>query len=81
MAGGAHHWLITLIKESLPVVPMPLLQKDEVAVMDLQGVLGDVCDRGGFDYTLDYSRPLNPELPEDKANWANALLTQEKFKA
>lgn len=70
-------WYAIDIKESLPTLPIPLLRKDELATVDLQALLTAVYDRGGFDYVLDYGRPLNPALPDDKANWANQLLAEK----
>lgn len=70
-------WYAVDIKESLPILPIPLLCKDESATVDLQALLTAVYERGGFDYVLDYSRPLNPMLSESKASWANRLLTDK----
>ena len=74
-------WYAIDLTESLPTLPIPLLSKDELATVDLQTLLTAVYDRGGFDYILDYSRPLNPALSNDQAAWANQLLTEAKLLA
>lgn len=73
-------WYAIDLKEPLPTLPIPLLNKGELATVDLQALLTAVYDRGGFDYVLDYSRPLNPALPDDKATWADQLLTKQGLK-
>ncbi len=74
-------WYAVDLKEPLPTLPIPLLGRDEFATIDLQTLLTAVYDRGGFDYVLDYSRPLAPELPDNQADWANQLLTQQDSKS
>ncbi|MEM0982074.1 MAG: DUF4058 family protein, partial [Cyanobacteria bacterium P01_H01_bin.58] len=70
-------WYAIDLKDQLPTLPIPLLHADEFATVNLQTLLTAVYDRGGFDYVLDYSRPLSPELPEEKATWATQLLTEQ----
>ncbi len=72
-------WYAIELKEALPTLSIPLLHKDESATVDLQALLTAVYDRGGFDYVLDYSRPLNPLLSDDKASWANQILAAKKL--
>lgn len=74
-------WYAIDLKEPLPTLPIPLLYPDEFATVNLQTLLTAVYDRGGFDYVLDYSRPLNPELPEKKAIWASQLLVEQGLKS
>ena len=74
-------WYAIDLKEPLPTLPIPLLSKDELATVDLQTLLTAIYDRGGFDYVLDYNRSLIPVLPNDKATWANQLLTQQNLRS
>ena len=73
-------WYAIDLMQPLPTLPIPLLGKDEWATVDLQALLTAVYDRGGFDYVVDYSRPLDPALPEEKASWAKQLLAGQDLK-
>ena len=51
----------------MPAIPIPLATGDEDAVLDLQAVFNTVYERSDYDYSLDYSRALNPPLGEADA--------------
>jgi hypothetical protein len=58
----------------LPQVPIPLDPPDPDAVIDLQAALDAVYDRAGYDYTLDYKRPIEPPLSETDQKWVSERL-------
>lgn len=71
-------WPITL-PARLPVIPIPLLEPDPDAHLDLGGVVASVYERGGYDTRIDYRQPLPPPaLSEDEANWVKLLLTAHR---
>jgi hypothetical protein len=52
-------WPLALT-EPLPVLPVPLLEPDRDAPLDLQSAILTVYDNSGYDYRLDYSQPAPP---------------------
>ncbi len=69
-------WYAIDLRVPLPILTIPLL--GESASVDLQRVLNTVSERAGFDYVIDYNRPVEPPLPDEKAIWAKQLLQAEK---
>jgi hypothetical protein len=62
------------LRHRLPSVPVPLSGSDPDAALDLGTIFASAYDRAGYDYSLDYSRPVEPPLSESEAAWACALL-------
>jgi len=62
------------LRESLPCVPVPLMDTDPDAVMDLQHALVITYDRGGYDYALDYESELSPSADPELIGWISACL-------
>jgi hypothetical protein len=58
----------------LPTIPIPLAGQDPDVQLDLQQAFTSVYDRGGYDYSLDYSRQLRPALREVDVAWVGELL-------
>jgi hypothetical protein len=69
-------WPIGL-REPLPVVPVPLADKDPEANLDLQAILHRLYDGGGYARFIYASTPDPPLSPED-AVWAQALIGEAK---
>ncbi len=61
------------VRNSIPVIPLPLLPEDPEPPMDLGAILHALYDRAGYDLRLDYSKPPVPPLSQDDAVWAEAL--------
>jgi hypothetical protein len=57
------------LRDMLPSIPLPLLPDDADAALNLQAVFTTAYERAGFDYSLDYSRPLGKKLPADDLQW------------
>jgi len=62
-------WPIAL-GESLPVVPVPLLDDDPDVPLDLQLAFNTVYDTLGYDLIADYTRPPDVPLEGEAAAWA-----------
>jgi hypothetical protein len=60
--------------EPLPTIPVPLADDDPDVPLDLQAVFTATYERAGYDYSLDYARPLTPRLEAADADWVNGLL-------
>jgi len=62
------------LRDRLPRIRIPLADDDPDVVLDLQAVLVQVCETGGYEEQLNYAAPCIPPLsPEDQA-WANQLI-------
>jgi len=62
------------LREPLPAVRIPLAGDDPDVTIDLEEVFTSTYDRAGYDYSLDYTRPIRPPLPERDASWAAGVL-------
>jgi hypothetical protein len=62
------------LREPLPAIPIPLAGDDPDVTIDLEEVFTSTYDRAGYDYSLDYTRPIRPPLPEHDASWAAGIL-------
>ena len=62
------------LRDRLPTIPIPLAGDDPDVRIDLAEVFTSTYDRAGYDYSLDYTRPIQPPLSEPDARWAQAVL-------
>jgi hypothetical protein len=68
----AEVWPIQLADE-LPALPVPLLEPDPDAALDLGSIVRAVYERGAYARQIDYSRqPPPPPLEPGEAEWARA---------
>jgi Protein of unknown function (DUF4058) len=63
-----------LLSQPLPEIPVPLLEGDADAKLDLQQALTMVYDEYGFNYMIDYSKPSGIPLTTKQAAWADNRL-------
>lgn len=68
----AEFWPI-LLRETLPVIPIPLTAAYPDATLDLQAVLHRVYDAAGYQHYI-YRESLEPGLPDDETLWAESLV-------
>ncbi len=69
----SHLWPI-LLRQKLPVIPIPLKAGDPDALLNLQAVLNDSYDRANYDLVIDYRADPVPPLAEVDAAWADQWL-------
>lgn len=62
------------LRQRLPTIPVPLAGNDPDVMLDLQAAFTAVYDRAGYDYSLDYRRPVEPPLSDNDIAWAQQLL-------
>jgi hypothetical protein len=62
------------VRQALPVVGIPLRDKDPEVPLDLGAVFRSVYDRAAYDASVDYRKPPQPPLEGDDAKWARDLL-------
>lgn len=66
-------WPLAL-RERLPQIFIPLSGADPDVTADLQQVFTLVYERAGYDYALDYSRPVDPPMPPADEVWTRDIL-------
>jgi hypothetical protein len=62
------------LRDRLPPVPVPLAGDDPDVHLDLQAAFTTTYDRAGYDYALDYRRPVEPPLEASMADWVRSIL-------
>lgn len=62
------------LRQSLPVVRIPLANGDHDATLDLQAALEQTYTDGAYSDWIDYSKPCVPGLSSKDQRWANNLL-------
>ena len=68
------------IQNKIPEFPLPLRPEDTEIIIDLQTLLTNIYDIGGYDLKIDYSQQPVPELLEDDAIWVDSWLRQQKLR-
>jgi hypothetical protein len=68
----AEYYAIALA-DRLPTINVPLRLTDADVPLDLQGLLDQCYENGGYD-DIDYTKPPEPPLPPVAARWAAQLL-------
>jgi hypothetical protein len=67
-------WPIPL-NERLPVLPVPVLEPDPDAPLDLGAAVASVYERGAYERKIDYAQPP-PPLSAGEAAWVDTLLRE-----
>jgi len=70
-------WPIQL-HEKLPTIPVPLLEPDPDAPLDLGALVAAVYERGAYARLIDYSRPPEPPLSDAEAAWLDEHLRAQR---
>ncbi|MEC4812197.1 MAG: DUF4058 family protein [Scytonema sp. PMC 1069.18] len=65
------------LQDKIPQFLLPLRLDDTEPVVDLQKLLHEIYDQGGYDLRLDYSRSPVPNLSESDVAWTEELLKRE----
>jgi len=62
------------LRQPLPAIPIPLAGNDPDVPLDLHAAFTTTYDRAGYDYALDYRRPVEPPLDPPAAEWLRSLV-------
>jgi hypothetical protein len=62
------------LRDSLPVVPIPLRPPDADVELDLQAALATVYETAAYELSIDYGAPPPPPALSDDARWVAELL-------
>jgi hypothetical protein len=68
-------WPVKL-RDRLPIIPIPLSERDAEVPLDLQEILNRVYDAGAFDLQI-YSDDPDPPMSVEDAAWAKSLVPAE----
>ena len=69
-------WPIS-VRDKLPVIGIPLKDKDPDAALDLGRILTASYDEAHYESRIDYAKPPRPPLSPADAKWANKLLREK----
>lgn len=59
------------LRHRLPRIPIPLVEPDADATLDLQAVIEQVYNEGRYFRRIRYDEPCEPRLPAEDQAWAN----------
>lgn len=65
------------LPDVIPTVPIPLGKEDAEPLLNLQQLIDEIYERGGYGLRVNYQEPPVPKLSESNANWLAARLQQE----
>ncbi|MEO0842261.1 MAG: DUF4058 family protein [Cyanobacteria bacterium J06643_5] len=68
------------LQDKIPQFILPLREEDTEAIVDLQILLHQIYEQGGYDLRLDYSRSSLPSLSNQDAVWIDELLKRENLR-
>ncbi len=71
-----HSWGLS---SPLPTIPIPLAGDDPAVPLDLQNVFATLYDRAGYDFSLDYARPVEPPLAKEDQEWVRQVLKDRRL--
>lgn len=57
------------LPEPIPSFPLPLKAGDQEPLVDLQSLLHEIYDQGGYDLAVDYTQEPVPSLSETDQDW------------
>ena len=64
------------LERRLPTIPIPLAEGDPDVSLDLQAIFDTTYDRSGYDYALNYQKPVEPPLTESQQAWVAEILAK-----
>jgi hypothetical protein len=69
------------LRDPLPIIPIPLKERDPDVPLDLQSALTQVYDKAGYDYSLRYDRDIQPPLSSADQEWVESILNRHQSKS
>lgn len=73
-----HEFYPRRLPDRLPKVRIPLADDDPDAVLDLQAVVAQAYEAGGYEDLLDYAAPCRPPLSAEDQNWADEQIATRR---
>ena len=65
------------LQDRLPVLPVPLLEPDPDATLDLGAMVSAVYERGAYQLLINYQQPPPPPLDASQQEWLNTFLYEK----
>ncbi len=62
------------LRQHMPSIPIPLASGDDDVPLDIQAAFTTAYDRAGYDYSINYSRAVEPQLSDTDAGWVAEIL-------
>lgn len=69
------------LPESIPAFPLPLTKEDLEPAIALQPLLGEVYQKSGYDYFIDYQQDIALPLSAQEMDWIDAILKKKKIRS
>ncbi|MEL7051788.1 MAG: DUF4058 family protein [Cyanobacteria bacterium J06588_5] len=69
------------LPESIPAFPLPLTKEDLEPAIALQPLLGEVYQKSGYDYFIDYQQDIALPLSAQEMDWIDAILKEKKIRS
>ncbi len=69
------------LPDRIPQFALPLQSQDAEPWVDLQRLVHEIYDQGGYDLRLDYSREPMPSLSQTNAAWVDRLLREQRLRS
>ena len=68
------------IRDIMPNIPIPLRSSDFDVNLPLNQLFHTMYEQRGYDLEIDYTKPPQPRLNKDDAEWAMSLIKQSKLR-
>jgi len=68
------------LPDPIPTVPIPLGLEDDEPLLNLQQIIDEIYDHGGYALRVNYQEPPVPKLPDPEASWLEERLRQAGFR-
>jgi hypothetical protein len=69
------------VRQEIPSFPIPLKTGEKEPLLNLQGILESVYQRGRYHLAIDYTEPAQPPLTPGDMDWADALVKEHKLRS
>lgn len=69
------------VRHEIPSFPIPLKTGEKEPLLNLQGILESVYQRGRYHLAIDYTEPAQPPLTPGDIGWADALVKEHKLRS
>jgi hypothetical protein len=69
------------LPDRIPQFPLPLRSEDADPLVDLQRLVDEIYEQGGYDLRLDYNREPMPTLLKTDAAWVDRVLREQGLRS
>ncbi|MUG92506.1 DUF4058 family protein [Scytonema sp. UIC 10036] len=69
------------LRDRIPPFSLPLRSENAEPLVDLQKLVHEIYEQGGYDLRLDYNREPTPALSQTDAAWVNEVLRKQGLRS